>query len=180
MQSQLTNSKEIIVYLAQQFPNCFTLEGEAKPLKIGIFQDILLHLENNDLLSKTKLRVALRGYTMSWRYLYSIKEGVHRVDLDGNPTDVITKEQMEYAQQQLKDSKQKVKERSKQREKEKSKNSRPALKKVKALQLGDFVKVQLGNKLLKVQIINIEKEHIKVKVGSGMELMVKPEHIMNR
>ncbi|OCG01318.1 RNA chaperone ProQ [Gilliamella sp. wkB112] len=180
MQSQLTNSKEIIVYLAQQFPNCFTLDGEAKPLKIGIFQDILLHLENNDLLSKTKLRVALRAYTISWRYLYSIKEGLYRVDLDGNPTDVITKEQMEHAQQLLKDSKQKAKERFKQREKEKTKNSRSPLKKVKALQLGDFVKVQLGNKLLKVQIINIEKEHIKVKVGSGMELMVKPEHIINR
>ena len=104
-QFQLTNSKEIIIYLAQQFPNCFTIEGEAKPLKIGIFQDILSRLENSEVLSKTKLRVALRGYTMGWRYLYSIKEGTHRVDLDGNPTEVITKEQEEHAQQQLKESK---------------------------------------------------------------------------
>lgn len=179
-QFQLTNSKEIIAYLVQQFPNCFTLEGEAKPLKIGIFQDILSRLDNSEVLSKTKLRVALRAYTMSWRYLYSIKEGSHRVDLDGNPNEVISKEQMEYAQQQLKQSKEKAKERSKERAKERHKKTRPPFKKARTLQIGDFIKVKLGNKLLKVQIINIEKEHIKVKVGSGMELTVKPEHIITK
>ncbi|WP_334323488.1 RNA chaperone ProQ [Gilliamella apicola] len=179
-QFQLTNSKDIIAYLAQQFPNCFTLEGEAKPLKIGIFQDILSRLDS-EALSKTKLRVALRGYTMSWRYLYSIKEGAHRIDLDGNPDEIISKEQMEYAQQQLKESKQKAKERLKERtQKEKRKNPRPPMKKAKTLKVGDYVKVILGNKPLKVQIINIEKEHIKVNVGSGMELTVKPEHIITK
>ena len=177
---QLTNNKEIIAYLAQQFPNCFTLEGEAKPLKIGIFQDILVRLENSVVLSKTKLRSALRSYTMSWRYLYSIKEGEYRIDLDGNPHDAISKEQMEHAQHQLKESKEKVKERFKKRTKVKNKNPSMAPNKSKALQLGDFVKVKLGSKLLSVQIINIEKEHIKVKVGSGMELMVKPEHIVSK
>ncbi|MBI0059878.1 MULTISPECIES: RNA chaperone ProQ [Gilliamella] len=173
---QLTNSKEIIIYLAQQFPNCFTIEGEAKPLKIGIFQDILSHLENSEILSKTKLRVALRAYTMGWRYLYSIKEGAHRVDLNGNPTEVITKEQMEHAQQQLKESKEQAKERAKQKRKATPKPAR----KPRTLKLGDFVKVNVGNKPIKGQIITIEKEHIKVKVGAGMELMVKPEHIINR
>ena len=167
-QFQLTNSKEIIAYLVEQFPNCFTLEGEAKPLKIGIFQDILSRLSESEVLSKTKLRVALRAYTMSWRYLYSIKAGANRVVLD--------EEQEQYAQQQLKESKQKAKERAK----EKRKNSRPPVKKPKALKVGDFVKVLLGNKPLRVQIINIEKEHIKVNVGSGMELTVKPEHIITK
>ncbi|MCX8730446.1 RNA chaperone ProQ [Gilliamella sp. B2969] len=175
-QFQLTNSKEIIAYLVEQFPNCFTLEGEAKPLKIGIFQDILSRLSESEVLSKTKLRVALRAYTMSWRYLYSIKAGANRVDLDGNPDDLINEEQEQYAQQQLKESKQKAKERAK----EKRKNSRPPVKKPKALKVGDFVKVLLGNKPLRVQIINIEKEHIKVNVGSGMELTVKPEHIITK
>ena len=175
-QFQLTNSKEIIIYLAQQFPNCFTIEGEAKPLKIGIFQDILSRLENSEVLSKTKLRVALRGYTMGWRYLYSIKEGTHRVDLDGNPTEVITKEQVEHAQQQLKESKEQAKERAKQKRKAAPKPAR----KPRALKLGDFVKVNVGNKPIKGQIITIEKEHNEVKVDPGMELMVKPEHIINR
>ncbi|MWP48617.1 MULTISPECIES: RNA chaperone ProQ [unclassified Gilliamella] len=179
-QFQLTNSKEIIAYLAQQFPNCFTLEGEAKPLKIGIFQDILSCLDNGEILSKTKLRAALRAYTMSWRYLYSIKEGINRVDLDGNPHEVINQEQMEYAQQQLKESKEKAKMRFKERAKGKRKTTHSPFKKSNTLKVGDFVKVIVGNKPIKVQIINIEKEHIKVKVGVGMELTVKPEHIINK
>ena len=36
---KLKNSKEVIAYIAERFPQCFTLEGEAKPLKIGIFQE---------------------------------------------------------------------------------------------------------------------------------------------
>lgn len=175
-QFQLTNSKEIITYLAQQFPNCFTLEGEAKPLKVGIFQDIVSRLGGDEVLSKTKLRVALRAYTMSWRYLYSIREGSHRVDLDGSEGDVISKEHVEHAQQQLKESK----EKAKQKIKLKQKTIRTPKKEAKVLQVGDAVKVTLGNKLLNVQIINIEKENIKVKVASGMELTVKPEHIITK
>ncbi|OCG40783.1 hypothetical protein A9G29_08090 [Gilliamella sp. Fer2-1] len=179
-QFQLTNSKEIIVYLSQQFPNCFTLEGEAKPLKIGIFQDILSRLNENEALSKTKLRAALRAYTMSWRYLYSIKEGANRVDLDGNPNEVINQEQMEHAQQQLKESKEKAKERFKEQAKEKRKTTRAPSKKTKILKNGDFIRVLIGKKPIKAQIINIEKEQIKVKIGAGMELTVKPEHIINK
>ncbi len=40
MTEKLKNSKEVIAYIAECFPKCFTLEGEAKPLKIGIFQDL--------------------------------------------------------------------------------------------------------------------------------------------
>ena len=166
-QFQLTSSKDIINYLSQQFPNCFSLEGEAKPLKIGIFQDIITHLENSEL---------LRTYTMSWRYLYSIKEGANRVDLDGNATEVITKEQMEHAQQLLKESKQQAKERAKLKRKAAPKPTR----KPRALKIGDSVKVNVGKKPITGQIITIEKDQIKVKVGTGMELTVKPEHIINR
>ena len=175
-QFQLTNTKEIINFLAQQFPNCFTIEGEAKPLKIGIFQDIISRLDNSELLSKTKLRIALRAYTMGWRYLYSIKEGANRVDLDGNATEVITKEQMEHAQQQLKESKEQAKQRAKLKRKAASKPFR----KPRALKIGDSVRVIVGKRPVKGQIITIEKEQIKVKVGTGMELTVKPEHIINR
>lgn len=178
-QFQLTNSKEIIVYLALQFPKCFSLEGEAKPLKIGIFQDILSRLDGKEKLSKTKLRIALRVYTNNWRYLYCLKTGVHRVDLDGNEGEIITQQQMDYAQQQLKESKGKAKENFKKRTDLKPNLVHSSLQKApKTLQIGDFVKVSLSNKTLKVQIVNIEKDHIKVKVGSGMQLTVKPEHII--
>ena len=32
--------KEVIAYLAEKFPLCFITEGEVKPLKIGLFQDL--------------------------------------------------------------------------------------------------------------------------------------------
>ena len=77
---KLTKSKDVIAYLAEQFPNCFSLKGDAKPLKIGIFEDLAKRLEDDEKVSKTRLRTALRHYTNSWRYLYSIKAGEARVD----------------------------------------------------------------------------------------------------
>ncbi|MDF7667114.1 RNA chaperone ProQ [Orbaceae bacterium ESL0727] len=185
-QFQLTNSKEIIAYLAKHFPNCFILEGEAKPLKIGIFQDIVDRLGNEDILSKTKLRVALRAYTMSWRYLYSIKEGAQRVNLDGEPGEVITQIHVEHAKQQLKESKERAKERALEKRKSVSNSAKPPVKKrtlpkkEKVINVGDTVKVVLSRKPITVQVVNVEKEQIRVKVASGMELTVKREHIITQ
>ena len=84
-QPKLNSSKEVIAFLAERFPQCFSAEGEARPLKIGIFQDLVERVEGEMNLSKTQLRSALRLYTSSWRYLYGVKPGATRVDLDGNP-----------------------------------------------------------------------------------------------
>lgn len=62
-QPKLSSSKEVIAYLSQQFPSCFIAEGEAKPLKIGIFQDLVERIPAEMSLSKTQLRSALRVYT---------------------------------------------------------------------------------------------------------------------
>ena len=91
------NVKEIVALLSEQFPLCFTLSGEAKPLKVGIFQDLVERLKDNPLLSKTQLRQALRVYTSSWRYLDAVKEGVARIDLDGTAGDLIDAQQAEHA-----------------------------------------------------------------------------------
>jgi sRNA-binding protein len=53
-------------------------------------------------LSKTQLRSALRLYTSSWRYLYGIKPGATRVDLDGNPCGELDEQHVEHARKQLK------------------------------------------------------------------------------
>ena len=115
---KFNNSKEVIAFLAQSFPNCFSVEGEARPLKIGIFQDLAARLEDDERVSKTLLRSTLRHYTNSWRYLYSIKEGEHRVDLDGNPDEVIQKEHADHARQQLEESKAKAAEKRRERQKQ--------------------------------------------------------------
>ena len=107
METKRTNSKEIIAYLAEKFPACFSLEGPAKPLKVGIFQDLAEQLEGDESVSKTRLRQALRHYTSSWRYLKAIKVGSHRVDIQGNDVAEIDEAQAEYASKTLKESQEK-------------------------------------------------------------------------
>lgn len=102
---KLTKTKDVIAYLAQQFPLCFSTEGDAKPLKIGIFEDLATRLAEDDSVSKTRLRSALRHYTNSWRYLRAIKVGAERVDLDGVAVGVIEEEHQLHAEQTLAESK---------------------------------------------------------------------------
>ena len=113
--AKLTKSKDVIAYLAEQFPQCFSVKGDAKPLKIGIFDDLAKRLQDDPMVSKTRLRTALRHYTNSWRYLYSVKQGEQRVDLDGNPVEPVTEEHYQHAQESLKESKAKVAEKNKAR-----------------------------------------------------------------
>ncbi|MXP48747.1 RNA chaperone ProQ [Pantoea sp. Eser] len=107
-QPKLNSSKEVISFLAERFPHCFSAEGEARPLKIGIFQDLVERVQGEINLSKTQLRSALRLYTSSWRYLYGIKAGATRVDLDGNACGVLDKQHVEHARKQLEDAKARV------------------------------------------------------------------------
>ncbi|MFT4745968.1 MAG: ProP effector [Congregibacter sp.] len=111
---KFSNSKEVIGFLVEQFPACFSNKGDAKPLKIGIFQDLAERLENEARVSKTLLRSSLRHYTNSWRYLHSIKKGVQRINLDGEDVAAIEDEHVEHAKKQLDESKAKVAEKRKQ------------------------------------------------------------------
>ena len=126
-QPKLNSSKEIISFLAQRFPQCFVAEGEARPLKIGIFRDIVSRITEEDGISKTQLRTALRMYTSSWRYLYGVKEGAKRVDLDGNDCGDLEAEHVEHARTQLTEAKARVQaQRAQKREQDGEKKPRPA------------------------------------------------------
>lgn len=107
-QPKLNSSKEVIAFLAERFPLCFSAEGEARPLKIGLFQDLVARVEGELSLSKTQLRSALRLYTSSWRYLHGIKPGAIRVDLDGNPCGELDEQHVEHARVQLEEAKARV------------------------------------------------------------------------
>ncbi|MDW8846387.1 RNA chaperone ProQ [Erwinia sp. P7711] len=117
-QPKLNSSKEVIAFLAERFPKCFSAEGEARPLKIGIFQDLVDRVQGEMGLSKTQLRSALRLYTSSWRYLYGIKAGAIRVDLDGEDCGVLEEQHVEHARKQLEEAKARV---QAQREKQQAK-----------------------------------------------------------
>ena len=101
------STKDIITYLTEKFPECFSVKGPVKPLKVGIFQDLAEKLSEDDKVSKTRLRQALRHYTSSWRYLKAIKVGAFRVDIDGKDAAEIDEEQANYASKTLKESQEK-------------------------------------------------------------------------
>lgn len=105
------STKEVIAYLAEKFPLCFTVEGEMKPLKVGLFQDLAEALKDDEKVSKTLLRQALRNYTNSWRYLAASQANVARVGLQGEEVGCVTKEEAIHASETLAEAKTAVAER---------------------------------------------------------------------
>jgi len=108
---KLTDNKAIIALLVETFPACFSIKGDAKPLKIGLFQELSERLAEDERVSKTQLRGAIRHYTTSWRYLRCIKAGAKRVDLDGVEGDELEQEHIDHAAQTLAQSQEKAKKR---------------------------------------------------------------------
>lgn len=200
---KLKNSKEVIAYIAECFPKCFTLEGEAKPLKIGIFQDLAERLSEDEKVSKTQLRAALRQYTSSWRYLHGVKAGATRVDLDGNPCGELEEEHVEHAQAALAESKARVQARRKeqaQKAREEAKAKQPKAKKPQARRpqakaqkvekpaetralnademiTGKQVNVNMGKGNMAATIVEINKEDVRVQLVNGLQMVVKVEHL---
>ena len=205
---KLTDTNAILAYLYETFPSCFIAEGETKPLKIGLFQDLAERLADDSKVSKTQLRVALRRYTSSWRYLKCIKVGAVRVDLDGNACGELEQEHIDHAQATLKESQDKAKaKRAAQAPKtaDKKPAKRPA-KKVSAprpktersekpapkaapvvnlvqAQLSDLkqkqrVNVKLGMSPVVGTITDINKEDVHVQLDSGLTIKVRAEHIL--
>ncbi|WP_100641469.1 RNA chaperone ProQ [Alteromonas facilis] len=199
---KFANSKEVIAFLAQTFPDCFTVSGAAKPLKIGIFQDLAEALKEESRLSKTLLRSSLRHYTNSWRYLESITEGAHRVNLQGEQDAVIEAEHAEHAQQQLSESKAAAAEKRKEQKKTQNKrrgdkprqaktdkgpsskkhgtnpnnarSKQPAPQKLTSEDIseGTRVTVKLGKVPMPAVITEVAKDGIHVQLDTGMVVKV--------
>ncbi|GAD81381.1 RNA chaperone ProQ [Vibrio ezurae] len=202
---KLKTSKEVIAYIAECFPKCFTLEGEAKPLKIGIFQDLAERLSEDAKVSKTQLRAALRQYTSSWRYLHGVKTGAVRVDLDGNDCGVLEQEHVDHAQQALAESKARVAARRKEqadkaREEQKAKRAqakkaaparkpKPRVEQAKKapvetralnndeIAVGNNVNVNMGKGNMAATIVEVNKDDVRVQLNNGLQMVVKAEHL---
>ena len=98
-----TKSEKIMVleWLVDQFPNAFFQKSHlVKPLKLGIFEDIVDVYDRLDdpPFSKKLLREALNYYTASKSYLSCQKANAERIDLFGHPNDLVNEEQAIYAQ----------------------------------------------------------------------------------
>ena len=92
----------VIEWLVENFPAAFFVKAkQVKPLKIGIFDDIVDFYERLDVkpFSKKLLREALNYYSGSPAYLNCQKAETARIDLYGNEVDVVTVDQAKYAYQ---------------------------------------------------------------------------------
>ena len=191
---KLTNTKDIIVYLAEKFPLCFTLEGEAKPLKIGLFQDLSEALQDDERVSKTQLRHALRQYTSNWRYLHGCREGAVRVDLQGKPAGVLDTEHVAHAAQQLAEAKARVAEKRKaeavaKKAQQKQRARKPAAKNTKRPQVqltavdfsqvskGSVVKVKAGERTQKATVVEVLKDSARVELENGLVINVAADRL---
>ncbi|MGZ9898181.1 RNA chaperone ProQ [Shewanella gaetbuli] len=199
---KLTDTNAILAFLYETFPACFIAEGETKPLKIGLFQDLAERLADDSRVSKTQLRVALRRYTSSWRYLKGVKAGVQRVDLDGNECGELEQEHVDHAQATLKESQEKAKaKRQAQAPKaakkpaKKAVKPRPAVKKervakpaapvvnlvpakMEQLAANQRVNVKLGASPVSGTITDIKKDDVHVQLDSGLSIKVRVDHIL--
>ena len=199
---QKTDLKAVIEFLAQKYPQSFSIKGEAKPLKIGIFNDIAAELTEEEPASKTQVRHALRRYTNSWRYLEAVVKGGMRVDLAGNDVEELTAEHVSHAQQQLDESKAKFNKRKKAAAKKEAvkkpakqvKNPpkrKPAAatkptKKVEEVKelvsnedfsAGTNVLIKLGMKPMAATIVETSKDEVSVQLSSGMVMKVGKDSI---
>lgn len=192
---KLANTKDIIAYLAEKFPLCFILEGEAKPLKIGLFQDLAEALQDDERVSKTQLRQALRQYTSNWRYLHGCREGAVRVDLQGNPAGVLEAEHVAHAAQQLADAKARVAEKRKaeaaaKKAQQKQRPRKPANKNTKhfnkpslsavdfsQISVGSVVKVKAGDHAKKATVVEVLKDSARVELENGLVMSVAADRL---
>jgi len=195
---KLTNNKEIIAYLAEKFPLCFSLEGEAKPLKIGLFQDLSEALKDDERVSKTQLRHALRQYTSNWRYLHGCKVGAVRVDLQGNPAGELEQEHADHAAQQLAEAKALVaqKRAAEKAAKAATEKKRPARRTPKQgektvrkpklvlnsvnmaeLQEGQQVKVKVGDRSQNAKVLEFSNETARVELDNGLVVNVTADRL---
>jgi ProP effector len=202
---KFTNNKQIIAFLTEQFPLCFTAgSADAKPLKIGLFQELAIRLESETRVSKTQLRGALRQYTLSWRYLHCVKQTIKRIDLDGIEGDEVSQEHAEHALKTLKESKDKAFANKKKNSHNDDKPKR-APKKVNVptrskkitpkkevvedlskykeathaeLTVDQAVKVLLGKAPVSGVVVEIMKDDVQVQLNSGMTVKVKAKHLI--
>ena len=90
----------LVEALATLWPKAFTTDPrERHPLKVGIFHDIEAACAGT--LTKLEISVAMRWYTSGGSYLWRLKTGATRIDLQGQPAGTVTEEEAKHAKARL-------------------------------------------------------------------------------
>jgi len=110
MTEKTTNARRLPNPVLETLLATFPVFRDGQPLAIGIHKAIRQRLPE---IGEGALRVALKGYTASTKYLKAIANGNQRFDLDGTLAGEITAEQRQQALETLKDRFRKAAERKK-------------------------------------------------------------------
>ena len=89
-----------IELLKAHFPRCFTDASLVKPLKKGIKQDLVKFLSTLDTIvteDKACMVKSLTYYVNTVAYHKRVVEGAMRIDLEGNPSGVVSTEEAQYS-----------------------------------------------------------------------------------
>ena len=164
--SHFEHVKDTLEQLYRTFPKAFIKEGDAKPLKIGIFDDLKAAIAGKPEFSVSKVRAALRLYTTRLRYLYCLKEGAKRIDLEGNEVEEVSAEHVEFAKNKFEEIKDKRKSLRQVQDNKKSGDKKPFKKK--------FVKK--NNKSAEHKVNGIKPELSDLTVGRKILVLTGEHH----
>ncbi len=86
--------------LKAYFPSAFKTGHDIKPLKKGIKQDLVIHLSTLSAVvteDKACMVKSLGFYVNTAAYHRSVIEGATRIDLEGNPSGIVSAEEARYS-----------------------------------------------------------------------------------
>ena len=94
------HAKALLERLIQAYPAAFFpfSERQVKPLKIGIYKDLIPVIKEWGY-QTTVLKYVLRNYTRPLRYQLALLKAPHRIDLQGEPAGEITPAHRQIAQE---------------------------------------------------------------------------------
>jgi len=99
--------------LMDAYPKVFNRDN-VRPLKIGIQEDLIA----DEKVAKNKIKRALASYVRSLSYIRSIREGVERVDINGDASGQVTADEALHAKNKLRELNRKRRQQQAEREKE--------------------------------------------------------------
>lgn len=96
------HAKALLERLIQAYPTAFLpfSERRVKPLKIGIYKDLMPVIKEWGYEAMV-LKYVLRNYTRPLRYQLALLKAPHRVDLQGEPAGEISSEHRQIAQEKV-------------------------------------------------------------------------------
>ena len=94
------HAKALLERLIQAYPAAFFpfSERQVKPLKIGIYKDLMPVIKEWGY-QTTVLKYVLRNYTRPLRYQSALLKAPHRIDLQGDPAGEISPDHRQIAQE---------------------------------------------------------------------------------